>query len=1086
MNNRLQKRGSMVSGTTSGRRIPAWQVAGVIIAALFAPLVVAPAAAIAGSMVSPSSTVGGNPDGTSGSRAPGLQSVTAENRSLRLSGFAPPTSRVDIHGLGTWQAVGDFAGAAVVGSARVSRSGRFSVTVPRLDAHGTDRLYEKFVVVQKGMVVGGARYVTDYGMSPSNGSAYPSSVTKKGLTVAQLADDGEDLGIGHSLVNISINRIMVPVAKTDGSTIAFASGGRDWFFGTAAVGKLDRTFRVLTDNGVVPSAILKLDQTRKATPVPALVHPDASPGQVPDEQFMFNTSDADGVAAFTAAAEFMTERWTRPDGRYGLVPNWIVGNEIDQGYKWMNMGDAPLARYVQIYARALRIVDAAAHRAWGAARTYVPLTNCWTDRCGDNPDPTNPTRYYAGRDVVDELSRAVSAEGDIGWGVAYHPYPGDLLSPEVWKDTNATASFDTPRISPKNIQVLPRYLSRPSFTYRGQLRSIAATEWGCQTPSYREGDLLEQAACFAYSDYKMQFTKGIEWFNYYRDLDYETTSSSPLEVGLWATDPEQPRVSQPVGEQKPIYNVMKYIDTSRSLEVTDFAKSIIGIRNWAEVIPGFDPKALATRQIPQTAAASTGGTLQSPRAVSDLTSGPGRGQWRLADNATAVAAAGGKVGVAFTAKAAKQGSGARIDFQEPIDARSTPKLAVRLATKGDQSAKLQPNVSWWATLRAYTSNGVRLDVRARIIADGSSQLVVADLGGWQGVSRLTGIKVQVSANSNRRVSASFDISEVSLTRRVSDANSSANLGIVATTSAQSAGDIGQGSEISTTFTNWGSATKRNVASVVRCDGITTSPSTVDLGGLASGESRAVKLTIDSYAPTDIAEPTLCFSVGATVLRTRIALSPPLPPESPSSPDAHPTVEFSDDFSTNSRASYTQFAPIPENNAVPETVFGDSVLTATSSKDWYGALQTSVSPSTPEVSTALTIKSFAPNGIGNVVYTGLIKDASNDIMGVYVKSARYAAFEVRIDGKVSLTGQITNLDLPDGTRIGFSLNAPSASLWADTGDGWRLLGGTVLRQWPDLSDPVERAKWRFGFSLRSLANETISASKFEGRSIPASE
>ena len=132
-----------------------------------------------------------------------------------------------------------------------------------------------------------------------------------------------------------------------------------------------------------------------------------------------------------------------------------------------------------------------------------------------------------------------------------------------------------------------------------------------------------------------------------------------------------------------------------------------------------------------------------------------------------------------------------------------------------------------------------------------------------------------------------------------------------------------------------------------------------------------------------------------------------------------------------------------------------------------------------------IKSFAPSGVGKVVHTGLVKDARNDIMGVYVKSARYAAFEVRIDGRVSLSGHITNLDLPDGTRIGFSLDAPSASLLAETGDGWELLGSTVLRQWPDLLDPAERAQWHYGFRLRSLANETISASRFEGRSIPAS-
>ena len=33
-----------------------------------------------------------------------------------------------------------------------------------------------------------------------------------------------------------------------------------------------------------------------------------------------------------------------------------------------------------------------------------------------------------------------------------------------------------------------------------------------------------------------------------------------------------------------------------------------------------------------------------------------------------------------------------------------------------------------------------------------------------------------------------------------------------------------------------------------------------------------------------------------------------------------------------------------------------------------------------------IKSFALSGVGKVVCTGLVKDARNDIMGVYVKSA----------------------------------------------------------------------------------------------------
>ncbi len=93
--------------------------------------------------------------------------------------------------------------------------------------------------------------------------------------------------------------------------------------------------------------------------------------------------------------------------------------------------------------------------------------------------------------------------------------------------------------------------------------------------------------------------------------------------------------------------------------------------------------------------------------------------------------------------------------------------------------------------------------------------------------------------------------------------------------------------------------------------------------------------------------------------------------------------------------------------------------------------------------------------------------------------------MRIDGKVSLSNQITGLDLEDGVKLGFSLDGLSASLWADRGDGrgWQLLGDTVLRRSPDLSDPAVRADWHYAYSLRSQAGETITASSFEGRSRP---
>jgi len=43
----------------------------------------------------------------------------------------------------------------------------------------------------------------------------------------------------------------------------------------------------------------------------------------------------------------------------------------------------------------------------------------------------------------------------------------------------------------------------------------------------------------------------------------------------------------PTGQKK-IWEVYRYIDkVNKTLEVTDFAKDIIGIQNWGDVIPNF-------------------------------------------------------------------------------------------------------------------------------------------------------------------------------------------------------------------------------------------------------------------------------------------------------------------------------------------------------------------------------------------------------------------------------------------------------------------------------------------------------------------
>ena len=56
--------------------------------------------------------------------------------------------------------------------------------------------------------------------------------------------------------------------------------------------------------------------------------------------------------------------------------------------------------------------------------------------------------------------------------------------------------------------------------------------------------------------------------------------------GIWTVNMERTDKVEAL-MPKNIYTVFKYIDTPSSLKYTEFAKSIIGINSWSEVIPNF-------------------------------------------------------------------------------------------------------------------------------------------------------------------------------------------------------------------------------------------------------------------------------------------------------------------------------------------------------------------------------------------------------------------------------------------------------------------------------------------------------------------
>ena len=115
------------------------------------------------------------------------------------------------------------------------------------------------------------------------------------------------------------------------------------------------------------------------------------------------------------------------------------------------------------------------------------------------------------RALLDLWSEIARAEGRFDWGVAYHPYPQDLRNPDTWNDADVTFDIDSPYITPKNIEVLPKFL--------GPDRPILLSEQGFNTPTLSLADQKRQSDALIYMFKKLPKLPTVEAFHLHRYQD---------------------------------------------------------------------------------------------------------------------------------------------------------------------------------------------------------------------------------------------------------------------------------------------------------------------------------------------------------------------------------------------------------------------------------------------------------------------------------------------------------------------------------------------------------------------------------------
>jgi hypothetical protein len=508
-------------------------------------------------------------------------SVTREEIRFRWHGKGDETIAIIALPLATGQKSGSMLAQENAAGEEVWRGSdaALAAAIPRF-VGVRDRVFAKYQLVRGGVNVSAcpAQHVTEFDALPRRVHGLGSTDSKKGLTCVLDPADGMALGCAQLNQNIDIGGLL-DVQGTS-PKLEFSYEGRQIGLRPPAVAVLDAQLKAARKNGQRVTGIL-LNNVRPATPPSSpLVHPLTDPSRVPIGPSAFNTATEEGVFYYRAIVHWLVERYTREDAAFGWLSGLVVGNEMQSHWSWYHLGNADRRIVIREYAAALRVADLVARSLHAGFQIYVSLEHHWA-----MPASEDLTKGFSGMEALEGIQRISSEGGDFPWSLAFHPYPENLFKPEFWKDRSAPLRFDAPRITFKNLEVLPAFLKQPEYLFEGNPRTIALTEQGFHCPDGDEGEPL-QAAAYALAWKKVQVIPEIESFLYHRHVDHPHEHG--LRCGLRAHDGST-NVNG-LGRERVLWQVFKSAGTAQEDSTFAFALPIIGRADWSNLVSSsFEP-----------------------------------------------------------------------------------------------------------------------------------------------------------------------------------------------------------------------------------------------------------------------------------------------------------------------------------------------------------------------------------------------------------------------------------------------------------------------------------------------------------------
>jgi hypothetical protein len=439
-----------------------------------------------------------------------------------------------------------------------------------------DRLLSKWILMEKDKKSYKIKSNAHYQDTIKSDEALPdynsNSKGKKGIEGLGIErghlEDLKKLNISYGTINFNFGKFMY--TDPGPNRIKHTYNGESFYFGRESMHQLDSTIKVAAKNNMIMSGLILADRFNNCPDSvigKALQHPDMDLAGL---YTMPDMTNAKSVNIYAAAVDFLVQRYSRPDKKYGRIHNWIIHNEVNSGWVWTNMGKKSEIVFMDTYLKSMRLCYNIARKYNPNSEVFISLDRNWTKTHGEN--------FYASKKLLELLLDYTEDEGDFKWGIAHHPYPEKLSDPKTWLDKNVDFTYSTPMITFKNIEVLDSWMKRAAMLYKGKnRRSLWLSEAGINSPSYSKEDLRNQAAGCAYAWKKIKYLQGVDAFCWHGWFDMR--GEFGLKLGLRRF----PDAKHHPGGKKPVWSVFEAAGTDNEDKVFAPYKKVIGIDNWKEI-----------------------------------------------------------------------------------------------------------------------------------------------------------------------------------------------------------------------------------------------------------------------------------------------------------------------------------------------------------------------------------------------------------------------------------------------------------------------------------------------------------------------